>query len=74
MADEFSTRIRRARTEAGLSREHLAGKIGVSLATVVRYETGRTQRISISLLGKIAQATGKPVVWFFGANGDEEAA
>lgn len=62
--DELATRIRRARVEAGLSREHLAGEIGVSLATVVRYETGRTRRVSVELLNKIAVATGKPLVWF----------
>jgi transcriptional regulator with XRE-family HTH domain len=69
MADEFAVRIRQARREAGLSRELLAGKIGVSLSTVVRYETGRTHRISMDLLAKIAQATDKPVVWFFENNG-----
>ena len=62
--DELALKIRRARNEAGLSRELLAGKVGVSLATVVRYETGRTQRISLELLVKIAAATGKPVIWF----------
>jgi transcriptional regulator with XRE-family HTH domain len=63
--DDLSLKIRRARNEAGLSRELLAGKVGVSLATVVRYETGRTQRVSLELLVKIAEATGKPLVWFF---------
>lgn len=65
MTDELASRIRQARIDAGLSREHLAGKIGVSLATLVRYETGRTHRISIELLLKIARATDKPIVWFF---------
>lgn len=69
MTDELAVRIRQARTDAGLSREYLAGKIGVSLATVVRYETGRTHRISIELLSKIAEATNKPIVWFFENNG-----
>ena len=67
--DELAVRIRRARVEAGLSREYLAGKIGVSLATIVRYETGRTRRISVELLDKIAGATGKPLVWFFENDG-----
>jgi transcriptional regulator with XRE-family HTH domain len=66
---DLSTRIRRARTEAGLTREQLAVKIGVSMATLVRYETGRTKRLPLVKLDKIAQATGKPVVWFF----DKEA-
>jgi transcriptional regulator with XRE-family HTH domain len=63
--DELAQRIRRARTEAGLSREHLAGRVGVSLATIVRWETGRTRRLSLDTLGKIAEATDKPIVWFF---------
>jgi transcriptional regulator with XRE-family HTH domain len=65
--DELAARIRTARKEAGLTREHLAGKIDVSLATVVRYETGRTQNISTVRLSRIAEATGKPIVWFFEA-------
>ena len=69
MADELSARIRRARTEAELSREHLAWKIEVSLATLVRYETGRTQRISAARLARIAAATGKPIGWFFENDG-----
>lgn len=65
MADELAIRLRLARTEAGLSRELLAGMIGVSFATLVRYETGRTQRTSLETLAKIAEATDKPLVWFF---------
>ena len=62
--NELSDRIRKARTEAGLSRELLAVKIGVSMSTLVNYETGRTKRMPLAKLDKIAQATGKPVLWF----------
>ena len=67
--DELANRIRRARAEAGLSREHLAGKIGVSLATVAATNQGRTQEFRSTMLNNIAMATGKPLVWFL-----EEAA
>lgn len=66
MADELATKIRQARVDAGLSREKLAGELGVSLATVVRYETGRTKRIGVRTLSLIAVATGKPVTFFLG--------
>lgn len=61
---QLPTRIREARKDAGLSREQLAAHLGVSLATVVRMETGRTQRISVESLLKIGEATGKPLAWF----------
>lgn len=66
MADQLASRIRKAREESGLSREKLAGELGVSLATVVRYETGRTKRISTETLISIAKATGQPLSFFLG--------
>lgn len=66
MADHLADRIRQARVEAELSRETLAGDLGVSLATVVRYETGRTKRLSADRLIEIAKATGKPLSYFLG--------
>ena len=67
--DQLATRIRVARKEAGLSREHLAGKVGVSLSTVVRWETMRTRRLSVARLAQIAEATGKPIGWFLENDG-----
>lgn len=66
MADALATKIREARNEAELSREQLASALGVSLSTVVRYETGRTQRISTDTLLEIARATRKPLSFFLG--------
>jgi transcriptional regulator with XRE-family HTH domain len=67
--ERLASRIRAARLEAGLSRERLAGKVGCSLTTIVRYETGRNQGGSLSTLAKIATATGKPIAWFFEDDG-----
>lgn len=64
--DPLASKIRQARTEAGMSREGLAGRLGVSLATVIRLETGRTQRISTDTLVGIAKATKKPLSFFLG--------
>lgn len=50
-----------------MSREQVAAALGCSLATVVRYETGRTTRITAARLVEIARATGKPVTFFFEA-------
>ena len=65
MADSLSHKIRQARKEAGLTRERMAPMIGVTLRTLVRYETGETQRISVNALVQIAEATGKPLSFFF---------
>ena len=64
MADALAARIRQAREEAGLSRELVAGQIGVSLATLIRYETDDRNRITLDKLQRIAEVTGKPLVWF----------
>lgn len=66
MPDPLSQKIRQARDEAGLSREQVAAGLGVSLSTVVRYETGRTQRISTDTLLEIARVTRKPLSFFLG--------
>lgn len=73
MADQLATKIRLARNEANLSREQLAVALGCSLSTIVRHETGRTQRIGTSRLFLIAKTTGKPIAWFF-ENDEEDAA
>lgn len=66
MGDTLSSRIRTAREEASLSREAVAAALGVSLATVVRMETGRTKRITTDTLVTIANVTGKPLSYFLG--------
>lgn len=65
-ADPLAQKIRAARVEAGLSREKLAGELGVSLVTVVRYETGRSTDIKLKKLMLIAEATKKPLSYFIG--------
>lgn len=64
--DPLAQKIRKSRVDAGVSREAMAAALGVSLATLVRYETGRTQRISAQQLVVIGKMTGKPLTYFLG--------
>lgn len=64
MVDDIAAKVRTARKDAGLSREQLAGHLGVSLSTVVRLETGRTQRITLATLALVAAATNRPLSYF----------
>lgn len=66
MADALADKIRKARVDAGLSREKLAAELGVSLATIVRLETGRTARVSTERLLGVAKATKRPLTYFLG--------
>lgn len=70
MADSIATRIKDARVEAGLSREQVAAALGVSLSTVIRYETGPASRLSVDRLRELAVITKRPLAFFL----DEAAA
>jgi transcriptional regulator with XRE-family HTH domain len=60
---ELGKRIRKARDDAKLSREKIAPMVGVSAATILRYETGRTD-ITFERLSRIAQVTNRSMSWF----------
>jgi transcriptional regulator with XRE-family HTH domain len=65
VTDALSDRIREAREDAGLTQEQIAPLLGVTLATVSRYERGIGKRgISVAMLARIAQVTGKPLSFF----------
>lgn len=66
MVDPLASKIRSARERSGLTREQLAAKLGVSLATVVRLETGRTTRVTTDRLLAVAKATKQPLSFFLG--------
>src|SRR5689334_9592168 len=66
-------RITEARLEAGMTKMELAEKLGVPLGLFERYEAGGED--PSPHLGRLAQATGKPVRWFRGeAPGEADAA
>lgn len=54
-------RIKRARTEAGLSQKALAEKMGVSQQTIAKYENGE-RNPKIGTLDRIAKALGIPAI------------
>jgi transcriptional regulator with XRE-family HTH domain len=68
---EVNERIKQARSDAGLTQAELAKAVGVTLRTVQNWEAGT--RRPFGHLTELAEATGKPVTFFF-ENGDGIAA
>ncbi len=63
-------RLRHARTSVGLSLRTLAEQVGLSHATIKKYEDGKAMPSSSTLL-KLAQALGVHVEYFFRASAPE---
>lgn len=53
-----AVRLRRTRRLKGMSQQELADKIGVSKATICRYERGKVENIKKGVLVKIAAELG----------------
>ncbi len=64
--------VRRARHSRGLTQGDLAGRLGVTRATVASYETGR-RPIPAEALLRIARICGQPLAFFELAREGEEA-
>ena len=63
---EVGRRIREARRAAGFrSPESFSAVLGISVATLHRWESGRTG-LNTAKLERVAQATGRPVEFFVG--------
>ncbi len=62
-------RIRQARRELGLTQAELANRVGVSLAALDLFETGK--RDPSGELEQIAEITDKPVSWYTSEDDDE---
>ena len=55
---EFGEKIKKARTECGLSQTELAVKSGLSLRSIQNYESGQRHPANISIVKNIATALG----------------
>lgn len=60
-------RIRLARKTLGMSQQALAEAVGITFQQIQKYERG-ANRVSASMLAKIAHTLGTPVAELFGAN------
>lgn len=60
-------RIRLARKALGLSQQALAESVGITFQQIQKYERG-ANRVSASMLAKIARTLETPVAELFGAN------
>jgi transcriptional regulator with XRE-family HTH domain len=63
---EVAARIKAARSELGWKQKHLAAEVRVEPITVSRWERGATSP-DFDALALIAEATGKPLAYFLGA-------
>lgn len=59
----MSTRVRRARTQAGLSQAELARRIGVERSAVTQWERAKGTRPSVGHLAQVAVETGVMFEW-----------
>lgn len=76
MADEkqqLGERIRAARASKGWKQKHLAAEVDVEPITVSRWERGATKP-DLEVINHLAEATGKPVSYFLGADEPAPAA
>lgn len=62
--DVIGDKIRKLRTQQGLTQENLGDAVGISYQQIQKYETG-ANRISASRLFEIANVLGMPVAHFY---------
>lgn len=67
-------RIKEKRKEAGLNQKELAAKVGLSEASVSKYEHGKVEDATHSMLAKFAEALGVSVAWLLGMESKPQAA
>lgn len=70
---EFGDIIRTLRIEKGLTLDEVAKKIGVSNATVSRWETGEIKNIGRDKIGPLADALGTSTEYLLGRSTNPEA-
>lgn len=63
-------RVKQARVEAHLSQVELAAAVGCSPRAVQYWETPGVRMPRAKFIRALAEATGKPVGWFFALDGE----
>lgn len=63
---EIGRRIKEKRKEAGLNQKELAAKVGLSEASVSKYENGKVEDATHAMLTKFADSLGVSVAWLLG--------
>ncbi len=71
--EEIGRKLQKAREEAGLSQEELAGKLGCTQASLSNYELGK-RRLYLADLQRIGQLLGKPITYFLEDSEDKRSA
>lgn len=69
---ETGERIKALRKRIGLSAEDLAAAVGISPATMYRYENGDTQKLSGNIIAEIAMKLHTSVNYLLGTTDDPE--
>lgn len=70
-ASTFAQRVRRARIELGLDQRSFAKRLGVSAATVTRWETGKSAHPRPLYLQRLSRLTQRPIDYFTDGISDE---
>lgn len=59
-------RIKEKRKEAGLNQKELAARVGLSEASVSKYEHGKVEDATHNMLNKFADVLGVSIAWLLG--------
>lgn len=65
---KLSERIKKARKDAKLTQDQMAGQLGITKGAVSQWEAGKTEPRN-DMLKKISKVTGRPMAWLMGLNG-----
>lgn len=60
----FGEKIKKCRTELGLTQQEFSNKLGISRSYLCDIEKDRRTNINVDVLSKISSITGKPIDYF----------
>lgn len=68
--NEIGARLKRRRTELGLSLDEVANSVGVDKSTIMRYEAGKILRPKLPVLESVARTLNVRIQWLLGSSDD----